>query len=169
MTDLKERLTPHCRTECGGYRGRLQPRSQERGGGSIHRLTAAVTLRWLPRRDYFFAAYDFMKRGWLGQRAASSQFGQSGRTALQRRRPWKMSQWEKRVQSFCGTSFIRAGSIFFGSVWRVRPSRAERRATWVSTTTPTFFPKALPRTTLAVLRPTPGSSVRASMVSGTFP
>ena len=43
------------------------------------------------------------------------------------------------------------------------------RATCVSTTTPSFFPKALPRTTFAVFRPTPGSVTRSSIVSGTRP
>src|SRR5215217_2207045 len=41
--------------------------------------------------------------------------------------------------------------------------------TCVSTTTPSFAPKALPRTTLAVLRPTPGRATSSGIVRGTFP
>ena len=41
--------------------------------------------------------------------------------------------------------------------------------TWVSTTMPTAVLNALPRTTLAVLRPTPGSAVSSSIVRGTSP
>ena len=51
-------------------------------------------------------------------------------------------------------------SIFSGSVWRVSRSRCESRTTWVSTTMPSSFPKALPSTTLAVFRPTPGQRVQ---------
>ena len=43
------------------------------------------------------------------------------------------------------------------------------RATWVSTTTPEAIPKAVPSTTLAVFRPTPGSSTRTSSSWGTWP
>ena len=43
------------------------------------------------------------------------------------------------------------------------------RCTCVSTTTPSFFPNQVPRTTFAVLRPTPGSRVSSSIVSGTWP
>ena len=49
--------------------------------------------------------------------------------------------------------------VFFdaqGVVALVKPKRVESRDTWVSTTTPTLMPKAFPRTTLAVLRATPG-------------
>src|SRR5450759_2587442 len=51
---------------------------------------------------------------------------------------------------------------------RVRPSLALRRVTWVSTASP-GKPKATPRTTLAVLRPTPGSVTRSSIRGGTWP
>ena len=48
----------------------------------------------------------------------------------------------------------------------VRPSRCASRVTWVSTTTPSFLPIALPSTTFAVLRATPGSATSSSIVAG---
>jgi endonuclease-3 len=58
--------------------------------------------------------------------------------------------------------------IFFGSLCFVSPSRPDMRPTWVSTTTPGVS-KAAPSTTLAVLRPTPGSATSSSSVRGTCP
>ena len=53
---------------------------------------------------------------------------------------------------------MRSCSIFTGSVSRVSAEPVGKpRPTCVSTTMPTFLSNALPRTTLAVLRPTPGS------------
>ena len=48
------------------------------------------------------------------------------------------------------------------------PSLLETLNTWVSTAI-ACFPKALPRITLAVFLPTPGSVVSSSMVDGTLP
>ena len=59
-------------------------------------------------------------------------------------------------------------SIRTGSVWSVSPSRRARRVTWVSTGRP-GSPIATLRTTLAVLRPTPGRVTRSSIGSGTDP
>ena len=67
---------------------------------------------------------------------------------------------------------IPADIIFrdeFEALCRVNPRRCARRATCVSTTTPQFTLNALPRTTLAVFRPTPPSSISASIVDGTSP
>ncbi len=52
-------------------------------------------------------------------------------------------------------SSIKSRSTFTGSVCLVSPRRMLSRPTCVSTTTPDGMPKAVPRTTLAVLRPTP--------------
>ncbi len=51
----------------------------------------------------------------------------------------------------------------------VSPSRRLSRVTCVSTTTPVASPKAVPSTTFAVLRPTPGSATSCSMSRGTSP
>src|SRR5664279_4222912 len=104
-----------------------------------------------------------------GQSPDISQREQSGLRAEQRRRPCQISQWLNKVHSSFGTSFIRACSIFAGSVSPVSPNLRESRATCVSTTTPTLMLKALPSTTFAVLRPTPPSSISSSIVPGTLP
>ena len=59
------------------------------------------------------------------------------------------------VQSRLGNSAPTACSALTGSVWAVQPKRRASRPKCVSTVMP-GMPKALPRTTLAVLRPTPG-------------
>src|SRR5262252_9111597 len=56
----------------------------------------------------------------------------------------------------------RSSCIFSGSSARVSPSRWLTRVTCVSTAM-AGIPKALPSTTLAVLRPTPGSATRSSV------
>ena len=78
-------------------------------------------------------------------------------------RPCRISRWLNAVHSACGTISMSASSTFTGSVWRVRPSRRDSRPTCVSTVMP-GVPKASPRTTFAVLRPTPGSVTRSSSV-----
>ena len=64
---------------------------------------------------------------------------------------------------------MRSTSIFSGVFWLVKRRRVESRFTWVSTTTPSSIPKAFPRITLAVLRPTPGNASSAARSSGTLP
>ena len=64
---------------------------------------------------------------------------------------------------------MRSCSIFFGSSCLVRSRRRESRMTCVSTTTPLAMPKPEPRTTLPVLRATPGSVRISSIVCGTSP
>ncbi len=73
------------------------------------------------------------------------------------------------IQRSLGHSGIRSCSIFTASSLVVMPSRWDSRMTWVSTTTPLGMPKAVPRTTLAVLRATPGSDNSSSSVRGTSP
>ena len=82
--------------------------------------------------------------------SASSQCGQSGFLAKQRRRPCQISQWLSKVHCSRGNNLMRSRSIFMGSMFLVRPRRAPTRETWVSTTTPSAMSKAFPRTTLAV-------------------
>src|SRR5437763_11928457 len=105
----------------------------------------------------------------LGHHRFMTQISHLGRRAMHTRRPWRISVCENQVHWSRGTSPIRSRSIFTGSVSRVRPSRVDRRCTCVSTTIPSFFRNQVPSTTFAVLRPTPGSRTRASMVSGTSP
>src|ERR1017187_5932402 len=111
----------------------------------------------------FFLHPDLRAEFWI------SQFAQSGLRASQRRRPCQISQWLISVQSSCGTSCINSCSIFTASFSFVRPRRVESRVTCVSTTTPTLMSNALPRTTFAVLRPTPASACSSSIVRGTSP
>src|SRR6185369_16679974 len=147
-----------------GFRGRLS----DSGAGACHDrglLNAHTCLQWSPRSSLRGTGQTSAD----GQRSATTQAAQSGLRALHTLRPWSISSSEKVVQSACGTSGIRSCSIFSGSFSALRARRPERRWTWVSTTTPSFSPKALPSTTLAVLRPTPGSARRSSMRGGTSP
>ena len=60
---------------------------------------------------------------------------------------------------------MSSSSTFTGSSCSVSPRRRDSRPTWVSTGRP-GRPKATLRTTLAVLRPTPGSVTRSSSAGG---
>src|SRR5439155_21952872 len=105
----------------------------------------------------------------FGQSGLTGQISQRGLRATQICRPWKISSWAAIVRRPFGTIAIRSCSILTGSVCRVKPSLRASLATCVSTTKPSSFPKALPRMTLAVLRPTPGRRTSSSIVSGTLP
>src|SRR6185369_16854419 len=129
------------------------------------RLRTRLREQLAPRR---IAAHHFGSLA-EGQSFCTSQFGQSGLRAKQRRRPCQISQWLRRVHCSWGTSFIKSCSIFSGAFSFEKPSRSDNRATCVSTTTPTLMPNAFPKTTLAVFLPTPPSSVSCSMVRGTSP
>lgn len=59
---------------------------------------------------------------------------------------------------------MRSRSIFSGVFSVVRPRRWERRMPWVSIVIPSAIPNALARTTLAVLRATPGRASSSAMV-----
>ncbi|KKJ01050.1 hypothetical protein PROH_01130 [Prochlorothrix hollandica PCC 9006 = CALU 1027] len=73
------------------------------------------------------------------------------------------------IQSERGTRAVKSPSM--ASAWRcwVRPKRWLTRIPWVSTMMPDAWLKAQFKTTLAVLRPTPGKLVSASRLGGTFP
>src|ERR1700729_4094841 len=80
-----------------------------------------------------------------------------------------MTWWEKRIHFSRGMTSMRSCSMFFGSLLVVSSRRREMRWTCVSTTTPSAILNQLPRTTLAVLRATPGSVSRSCMLRGTCP
>ena len=92
------------------------------------------------------------------RRAPAARPGRRRRPAClawQVRRPWKIRTWLSIVQSRFGNSAPMACSTLTGSVSSVQPNRRTSRPKWVSTVMP-GTPNALPSTTLAVLRPTPG-------------
>jgi hypothetical protein len=84
------------------------------------------------------------------------------------RRPCQITRCEKIVHSRLGSSSATTCSILTGSVSPVQPKRRTNRWKWVSTVSP-GTPNALPSTTLAVLRPTPGSLTRSISLPGTSP
>jgi hypothetical protein len=83
-------------------------------------------------------------------------------------RPWKITWWDTMVQSRFGTSAPMACSTFTGSSSWVQPQRRTSLPKCVSTVMPGMS-KALPRMTLAVLRPMPGSLTSSSSVWGSTP
>src|SRR5467141_1710099 len=92
-----------------------------------------------------------------------------GLRAWQTRRPCQISWWENLIHLSRGIIFIKSCSTFFGSSFRDKSSRFERRRTCVSTTTPLAIPYAVPSTTFPVFRATPGSVRISSIVRGTCP
>src|SRR5665647_3763845 len=72
------------------------------------------------------------------------------------------------VQSFFGNRAPTACSTLTGSSSEVEPKRLAKRPTCVSTVIP-GTPKALPSTTFAVLRPTPGRVTRSLSRGDTSP
>lgn len=94
---------------------------------------------------------------------------QAGRRAEQIDRPSSINKWLYLIQSSGGSTFMRSLSACTASMCFVRPRRREIRPTWVSTTTPSACPNPLPRTTLAVFRPTPGNATNSDSCRGTLP
>src|SRR5665647_2675927 len=103
-----------------------------------------------------------------GHRAASGHAPQAGVRAWQVRRPWMIRRCENTVHSRFSTMAHSSTSTATGSSLLVRPSRLVTRSTCVSTGSP-GTPKALPSTTFAVLRPTPGRVPRSAIRVGTSP
>src|SRR5262249_55574590 len=103
-----------------------------------------------------------------GHRSRTEQVGQAGLRAKQVRRPGIMGGGGGGVHRGLGRRGQRRSCIFSASSALVGPSRWLTRVTCVSTAM-AGIPKALPSTTLAVLRPTPGSSTSSSTVRGTTP
>ncbi len=97
-----------------------------------------------------------------------AQAPQAGLREWHTRRPWKTTRCESIVQSLLGKIAATSASTFSASSAVVQPKRRARRPKCVSTVIP-GTPKALPSTTLAVLRPTPGSVTRSSRRPGTLP
>ena len=108
------------------------------------------------------------RRRTTGTTVATGQAPHAGFCAWQQRRPCQIRWWLSIVQSRLGNSAPTACSALTGSVSSVQPNRRASRPKWVSTVIP-GMPKALPSTTLAVLRPTPGSSTRSLSRGGTSP
>ena len=75
---------------------------------------------------------------------------------------------EVRVQRAGGIASHNCRSTATGSSDSAMPMRFDTRRTWRSTGRP-GTPRAWPRTTFAVFRPTPGSSTSASIAAGTLP
>ena len=105
---------------------------------------------------------------YAGHIVASVQAPHAGLRAWQTRRPWKMIRCESIVHSRRSMSLPTAVSIFTGSVSVVHAQRPTSRWKWVSTVSPGTS-NALPRITLAVLRPMPGSVTRSTSRPGTCP
>ena len=85
-------------------------------------------------------------------------------------RPCSTRQWQKSEDFSGGRSLRSAISIFTGSFTSsTSPIRFESRMQWVSTTVEPGTRYTSPRIRFAVLRPTPGSAVSSSIVSGTLP
>lgn len=102
------------------------------------------------------------------QKPAMQQFSQKALRAVHTALPWSTSLWQKLLDSSGGSTAHRSFSTFSGAVLAVSPSRPAMRMQWVSVTT-AGLPYTSPSTRLAVLRPTPGSFSRSSMLSGTLP
>ena len=90
-----------------------------------------------------------------GHHFATGQTPQAGLREWQIRRPCQISRCDSPVQSRFSNSDPTSCSTLTGSSSVVQPNRRDSRPKWVSTVMP-GTPKALPRTTFAVLRPTPG-------------
>src|SRR5262245_13092685 len=98
-----------------------------------------------------------------GQTSASTQRSHAGLRALHTARPCRIRRRLSAPRSCALTSGLRSISIFTGSVSVVRPSRRDSRCTWGSTGRPGSSMATL-RTTLAVLRPTPGRVTRSDIL-----
>src|SRR6266550_3049119 len=119
------------------------------------------------RRAPFFEVQIVLSFAWHSDSMLHSMH--FGLRAWQTRRPCQISWWENWIHFSCGIIFIRSCSTFLGSSFRDKFRRFERRSTCVSTTTPLAIPYAVPSTTFAVFRATPGSVSISSIVLGTCP
>jgi hypothetical protein len=104
-----------------------------------------------------------------GHPAARTQPAQSGRRAWHTRRPWKISRCENIVHSFFSTRAVISRSTATASVCVVSPSPTHAPARRACPPGNPGTPKALPSTTFAVLRPTPGRATSSSIDPGTSP
>ena len=93
---------------------------------------------------------------------------QLGFLAVQHFRPCQISQWWACDHLFWGMFFISSFSTSRTVFPFARPIRRDTRKTCVSTAIAGIL-KALLITTLAVLRPTPGSVINSASCSGTLP
>ena len=93
-----------------------------------------------------------------GHTARTGQTGQRGARATHVRRPCAWIRCVVRVHDAFGRTSVSWSWISSGSSDLARPRRWLTRNTWVSTAMASS-PNALPRSTFAVLRPTPGNAV----------
>ncbi len=132
-------------------RGRSgRPALSQRASRRRGRLGSAGGARALPGRPSPWRR----PRPW-GRSRQASRSRTCGRRARQTRRPCWIRRWLRSTHSDGGTTCISSRSICSGVLPVVRPRRLASRLTCVSTTMPSAIPKAVPSTTLAVLRPTP--------------
>src|SRR5690606_6139351 len=110
-----------------------------------------------------------------GQTSASTHSPHFGARAVQTRRPWRMRRRLRTVRFASGpwapsaaSWAMRSSSTVRGLLAAVQPRRRVRRPTCVSTAS-REWPNQAPRTTCAVLRPTPGRASSAAWSSGTSP
>ena len=96
------------------------------------------------------------------------QVSHSGFLALQMYLPWRRIQWWAFSKYFFGVTLTKSSSTWIGVLPDESPIRGAVRRIWVSTAI-AGFPKPIFKTTFAVLRPTPGSFISSSIVSGTLP
>src|SRR5262245_8382803 len=102
------------------------------------------------------------------QRSAIRHFSHNGRRATETERPCRISPWWAWSLYLAGTTSSSFISTSNGVLPVAMPVRLPTRKMWVSTAM-VGSPKATLSTTLAVLRPTPGSASSASRVRGTAP
>src|SRR5271165_2205099 len=102
-------------------------------------------------------------------RFSIGQSAHFGLRAKHNARPCRMIWCAKMIHLSRGLTFIRSCSIFLGSLFLVSSRRREMRCTCVSTTTPSAILNHVPKTTLAVLRATPGICNNSSILRGTSP
>src|SRR5579875_575399 len=149
-----------------------------RGGGEIPQPGRQVTVRRLPARrrhengpaltSFAAVAASVGPSPNDGHQSATGHTPQAGLREWQTRRPCQISRCESITHSDFGKSAPTSASTFTGSSLDVQRSRRASRPKWVSTVIP-GMPYALPSTTFAVLRPTPGSVTISSRVRGTSP
>src|SRR4029077_6294855 len=88
----------------------------------------------------------------LGHSLFTTHTSHLGLRAMHTRRPCRIKVCENQVHLSRGTTATMSPWIFPASFSLVSGRRGGSRCTCVSTTTPSFFPNQVPRTTLAVLR-----------------
>ena len=139
----------HSRGPSPEYPSRYRISPDRRLAGETGRLPTFVASEPQPRRSW-------------GRSSASEQTSQRGRRAGKRAGHGGSADGSNRPTRQRGTDLHQVLLDLLRRRPRASPSLRASRLTCVSTTTPDAIPNAVPRTTLAVFRPTPGSAVSAS-------